>query len=122
MKESKKSGVWGEIYTARYLHDNKYKVISGNYRTRLGELDLIASKDGYLCFIEVKTRAKSSLYAAKEAVDYGKQKRIVATSKLFMRSYPNLGQPRYDVCEVYLDENFKPLKINYIENAFTGAI
>lgn len=116
--EINKSGVWGEVFAARYLRDNGYKIITGNFRSRMGEIDLVASKDKYMCFIEVKARGEESLYEAKEAVDYSKQQRLIATSEVFMKAYPNDKQPRFDVCEVYLDKEFKPIKINYIENAF----
>lgn len=116
--EINKSGVWGEVFAARYLRDNGYKIITGNFRSRMGEIDLIARKGKYMCFIEVKTRKEESLYEAKEAVDYSKQQRLIATSEIFKKIYPNDGQPRFDVCEVYLDENLRPIKINYIENAF----
>lgn len=114
-----KSGVWGEIFAARYLRENSYKIITGNFHSRMGEIDLIAQKGRYMCFVEVKTRGEKMLYEPREAVDFSKQEKIIATSKLFMKAYPNNKQPRFDVCEIFLDDNNKPLKINYIENAFT---
>ena len=42
-----KSGAWGEIFAARYLRDSGYKIITGNFRSRLGEIDLIAQKGKY---------------------------------------------------------------------------
>ena len=56
-----KAGVWGEIYTARYLRDNKYRIIYSEFRSRFGEIDLIAEKDGVLCFVEVKARNKNTV-------------------------------------------------------------
>ncbi len=117
-----KSGVWGEIFAARYLRENGYKIITGNFRSRLGEIDLVAQKGKYMCFVEVKTRGKERLYEPKEAVDISKQEKLISTSKLFMKAYPNSKQPRFDVCEVFLDENFKLIKTNYIENAFAESI
>ena len=116
-----KSGVWGEIYAARYLRNNGYRIVTGNFRSRLGEIDLVAQKGSYMCFVEVKTRGEDSWYELKEAVDFSKQKKLIATSKIFMKAYPNIYQPRFDVCEVLLDSDFKPKKINYIENAFNES-
>lgn len=113
-----KAGVRGEIYAARYLRDNGYKIVTGNFHSRLGEIDIIAQKGKYMCFVEVKTRGQNSLYEAKEAVDLSKQAKFAATAKLFMKAYPNDSQPRFDVCEIYLDDDFKQTEINYIENAF----
>lgn len=117
-----KSGVWGEIYAARYLRDNGYKIITGNFRSRLGEIDLVAQKGKYMCFVEVKTRGAVRLYEPKEAVDFSKQEKLIATSRLFMKAYPNNKQPRFDVCEVFLDEEFAPVRVNYIENAFAESV
>lgn len=46
-----KSGVWGEIFAARYLRDNGYRIITANFRSRLGEIDIIAQKGNYMCFV-----------------------------------------------------------------------
>lgn len=115
-----KSGVWGEIYAARYLRDHGYEIISANYRRRLGEIDIIARKGGFICFTEVKTRGRDAIARPAEAVDTFKQQRITATAKLFSREYPHRLQPRFDVCEVILDDGFKLISVNYIENAFDG--
>lgn len=122
MEASRKSGLWGEIYASRKLNEKGYTVLTSNYRCRLGEIDLIAINDEFICFVEVKTRGENSLYLPREAVDFSKQSKIIATAKLFLKSHTVKLQPRFDVCEVYLDSKFKPLKINYIENAFSEGI
>lgn len=113
-----KSGVWGEIYAARYLRDNKYKIITSNYVCRFGELDLVALKNKTLCIVEVKTRDEETSVRPMEAVDENKQERITMAASSFLR-YSKLDYPtRFDVCEVYLDKDCNPVKINYMENAF----
>lgn len=113
-----KSGVWGEIYAARYLRDNKYRIITSNYVCRFGELDLVALKDKTLCVVEVKTREENTSVRPMEAVDENKQEKITMAANSFLR-YTKLDYPiRFDVCEVYLDSDYKPVEINYIENAF----
>lgn len=113
-----KSGVWGEIYTARYLRDSGYKIITSNYSCRFGEIDLIAQKDGVLCFVEVKTRDKDSLSRPADAVDENKQSRITATAENFIVFSGIQSDMRFDVSEVLLDDNMKVTDLNYIENAF----
>ena len=51
-----KSGVWGELFTARYLRDRGYRIITSGYSCRFGEIDIVAMKGDTLCFVEVKTR------------------------------------------------------------------
>ena len=57
LSEKEKPGLWGEIYAARFMRENGYEIITANYRCRLGEIDIIAKKDGFLVFTEVKTRS-----------------------------------------------------------------
>ncbi|MBQ8228850.1 MAG: YraN family protein [Clostridia bacterium] len=113
-----KSGVWGELYAARYLRDNGYKIIAGNYRRRVGEIDIIAQKDNTVCFVEVKTRGEDPMFAPSEAVDALKQEKIRATAGLFMNKFGGENNVRFDVVEVILDKNFNKLSLNHIKDAF----
>ena len=92
--------------------------MSANYRTRLGEIDIIACDSEYIMFVEVKTRGESSIALPREFVDSSKQKKIISTANIYMSTFGCDLQPRYDVAEVYLDKNGKAKEINYIENAF----
>jgi len=53
---NKTLGDQGEAYAADYLRQNGYRILTRNYRTKVGEIDLIADDHGTLVFIEVKTR------------------------------------------------------------------
>lgn len=118
MMITNKTGVWGEIFTARYLRDNGYKILSSNYVCRFGELDIVASRDGITCFVEVKTRNDNTDIRPMEAVDEGKRQRVEMAAKSFLKMAKISSDIRFDVCEVYLDDNSKLSGINYIKNAF----
>lgn len=113
-----KTGVWGEVYAARYLRDNGYKILTANYVCRFGELDIVAEKDNVVCVVEVKTRNKNTLISPMEAVDEGKQSRLESATKHFMAALKIEGEMQFDVCEVLVDDNDKLHSINYIKNAF----
>ncbi len=113
-----KTGVWGEIFAARYLRDNGFEIISSNYVCRFGEIDIIAEKDGIIHFVEVKTRNKDSSVRPMEAVDTGKQKRIEMAAKNFLSLAKTDFLTRFDVCEVYVDDNDLLVNLNYIRDAF----
>ena len=116
-----KTGVWGEIFAARYLRDNGYCILSSNYICRFGEIDIIAEKNGVICFVEVKTRNKNTSVRPMEAVDEGKQKRLEMAAKSFLSATKINSQTSFDVCEVYVDDNDKLCGINYIKNAFEAT-
>ncbi len=113
-----KTGVWGEIFTARYLRDRGYKILTSNYVCRFGELDLVAVKDGVVCIVEVKTRNKSTAVNPAEAVDFNKRSRLESAAKAFMSATKMKSEMRFDVSEVLLDDEMKLFSINYIKNAF----
>ncbi len=113
-----KSGLWGELYAARYLRDEGYRIVTGNYRRRVGEIDIVAQKDNVVCFIEVKTRGINPMYAPIEAVDEAKQSKIRATAELFMKTVGGDNEMRFDVIEIILDENYNKLQLKHTENAF----
>lgn len=66
----------GEDLAAAALKKQGYKILERNYRTPLGEIDLIARHGGMLVFIEVKTRRSSKFGSPQEAVHPAKQKRL----------------------------------------------
>lgn len=113
-----KSGLWGEVYASRFLRDNGYDIIAGNYRCRMGEIDIIAEKDGIVSFIEVKTRNEDPMFRPMEAVDSQKQKRLIAAAEYYMLETKEESRSCFDVIEIILDENYKIKNINHIKNAF----
>lgn len=117
-----KTGVWGEVYAARYLRDNGYKILTANYVCRFGELDIVAEKHGVVCVVEVKTRNKNTAVRPMEAVDEGKQRRLESATKHFMAAIKIKSEMRFDVCEVLVDDFDRLHSINYIKNAFQEGV
>lgn len=116
-----KIGTMGELEAVRYLRNNGYRIVTVNYRTRFGEIDIICSKGNYMIFVEVKARNENSIAEPKEFVDSGKQSKIINTAMIYLSSRRLLLQPRFDVIEVfYNDKSDKLLKLNHIKNAFGG--
>lgn len=114
-----KTGLRGEQFAARYLREHGYDVYSANFSTSVGETDIIATtKDKVLCFIEVKTRSHEGMFPPSEAVDYGKQSRLVSNAAAFLKyndyKYSAL---RFDIIEVILHDLYHA-DINHIINAF----
>lgn len=109
-------GKRGELIARKYLLENDYYIIDTNYRNKIGEIDIIASKNDILIFIEVKTRTNRNYGYPYEAVNKKKQEKIVYCSLLYIKhkKFDDI-QLRYDIIEVYLT---KTTEINHIDNAF----
>lgn len=119
-KYNKTIGNYGEEAASRYLKKNKYKIIQRNFTIRGGEIDIIAQKDEYLVFVEVKTRTADDYGTPAQSVTYHKRQRIIRAANVFLQKFGN-AYTRFDVIEVYgsiSGEKFKLAEINHIENAF----
>ncbi len=118
--EARLLGKWGENQVAAYLRSQGYEILEMNYRCRMGELDLVASKGRYLAFVEVKLRRNGDMMAAREAVTYSKQQKLRAAALLYLQSHPTRLQPRFDVAEIYAPQGTETRHphINYLEHAF----
>lgn len=110
-------GEKGEDLASRYLRKKGYKVIARNYKTRLGEIDIIAEKDNMVVFVEVKTRSNISFGYPFEAVNQRKRQKLKKVALLYLKRYPRQYPVRFDVLSITLRENNNPV-IEHITNAF----
>ena len=117
----KRIGNLGEEKAASYLNENGYELVSRNFRTRSGEIDIIAKKGNVLVFFEVKTFPLGTRELLERVLSEIKQKRIIKTAKCFLakhRQYSN-ACIRFDV--IVNDMPGLP-GIYHIENAFAELI
>lgn len=112
-----KVGSAGESKAVKYLKKKKYKILSQNYQTYFGELDIICRKDNYIVFVEVKTRSDNYMVSGRESVTVAKQKRIIKAAIQYLQSYKPDFQPRFDVIEITVGNEKED--IVHIQNAFT---
>lgn len=121
MGKSDLLGPWGEALAAEYLRKKRYSIVASRFRSRFGEIDLIAKNKRYLVFVEVKLRKNSDFAQAREFVDRRKQDRIRTTAMYYLSRYPTELQPRFDVIEIYAPEGMETRKpeLYHLEDAFT---
>lgn len=74
-------GGWGEKVAAGYLQERGYNVLARNVRTPYGEIDIVAEKDGFTVFVEVKTRTSSSLGPPEISVTPKKQAHMLSAAE-----------------------------------------
>lgn len=103
-----------EAKVQEYLETLGYEIVTRNFYSKYGEIDIIAMHNGYLVFIEVKYRADERYGAPEAAVTYGKQQRILAAAKyyIYKNRIPFDTPCRFDVAGVTEKE------IRITENAF----
>jgi putative endonuclease len=110
-------GKAGEEEAARLLKDNGYKILARNYKSKFGEIDIIAKDKDTFCFIEVKTRQTDRFGMPQEAVLKSKQRKISRVAVNFLKVNNLLNErARFDVVSVvYSDKGVRP---DLIKNAF----
>ena len=106
MMNKRKFGIIGEKMAQKYLKDNKYEIIENNYYTRNGEIDIIASKNNYIIFVEVKTRTNLLDGIPIEAVNYNKIKHMKKAINYYLlkRKISNIDI-RIDAVGVLINKN-----------------
>ena len=110
-------GAKGEAVAAQYYRRKGYLLLDHNYRTRMGELDLIVYKDDTIVFAEVKTRAGHMLARPAEAVDFHKQQRLLLAAQFYLQNSPFADATvRFGVVEVTPAE--KGWQVHCIMDAF----
>ncbi len=111
------AGQQGESIVAQHLEKEGYKIIDRNYRQRYGEIDLIASRDEVLCFVEVKTRS-TEYFPTSLVVTKSKQLKIIRTARNYaLRNGIRDKVLRFDVAIVIGSAD--AFNIRYLPNAFT---
>ncbi len=109
----------GERAAARFLRRKGLRVITRGYRTRHGEIDLIAREGEVLVFVEVKSRRRG---VPAEAVTPEKRRRITLAALHFLRKHNLLDiRSRFDIVAiVWPDERGEP-QIEHLPNAFEAV-
>ncbi|NOY63870.1 MAG: YraN family protein [Nitrospirae bacterium] len=113
----KKMGKEGERFAARFLKKNGYRILACNYRTALGEIDIIAKDGNQIVFIEVKTRKGDTCIAPEESVNWQKQQRIKRLALLYLKKHKLHDIPvRFDVIGLRVKEGY--YVVEHIKDAF----
>lgn|SRR5574344_1225459 len=106
-------GVAGETTATQYLIDNGYKIIERNYKTYIGEVDIIAKIDDITVFVEVKDRETKRFGLPREAVTPYKQNKIRLVATQYLQKHRLIdSKVRFDVIEILGGE------ITHLKNAF----
>lgn len=124
-------GIWGEQQACEWLQRHGFQIVTRNYHSRYGEIDLIAQKQQELIFVEVKARASTQYASAVESISLSKQRKMMKTALCFVQNAPHFQDfyCRFDVICFDFKQTFAkrpqhdfsnyPYDLQWIENAFT---
>ena len=108
-------GRQGERFAEQLLRRRGYVILARRYRTRFGEIDLIARDRDALVFVEVKTRRTRRFGGPLAAVGFRKQQRLVKMARSYLSRWPGPLPPcRFDVVVVILRDAEPPSMLSLI--------
>ena len=122
--DTKHLGQQGEAIAVSYLIDKGYKILDRNYRNSIGEIDIIAKKDGILVFVEVKARDSihANYFLPEQSITPHKQAKLRKLGEMYINGhkYDDKQEWQIDVISISLDKSTQKARINHIENAVYG--
>ena len=105
------TGKIGEDEAVKFLKKNKYKIIERNFRTKFGEIDIIAKKGKEIFFIEVKTRKTISFGYPEESVDERKLNKIKKVALYYIQRNKIKSHFKFEIISILIKDDRKEFKI-----------
>ncbi len=109
----RKRGQDAERLARNFLERQGLSFVKSNYRSRLGEIDLVMREGADLVFVEVRYRTSRAFGGALESIDARKRRRLTAVALQYLQGHPNTGGARFDAVAIQADG-----EIDWVRNAF----
>ncbi len=114
-------GDFGERVAANHLEAHGYTVLERNWSSRVGEIDLIASRGEDLVFVEVKSRKSRDFGAPEESITVRKRQHLIDTINEYLAAHPDSPpNHRIDMVVIELDRKGRVMRVEQLENAIEG--
>ena len=113
---SLEQGLKAEEFAYQYLLQQGLCLVTRNFHSRFGEIDLIFMQDSLLIFVEVRQRKSAAFGGALASVTYKKQQKLLRTAEFFLQKQPQFKRNncRFDVIAI----DGVPFKLHWVKNAF----
>ncbi len=108
-------GHWGEDKAAEYLIGKGYSIMDRNWKLGKRDLDIVATKDGEIVFVEVKTRRNNDFMMPQQAVDWRKARSLSYCIKAYL-NYHRLNMRFHVDIIAITGTNDENITIDHIEN------
>ena len=106
----------GELIAFMFLQKESFHILKTNWRYQKAEVDIIAQKDGFLVFVEVKTRGSKKFGKPEEAIDKKKISLYKDAAEGYLGQYPSDAEIRFDVISIFIAKDRS--QIEYFPDAF----
>jgi len=110
-------GIKGENLAVKFLKGKGYRILGRNYKTPIGEIDIIAMDRNTLVFVEVKTRTDDFFGYPFEAVNKRKRQKLKNLALLYLKRLGKELPVRFDVLSIFYRDKGKN-EIKHIKDAF----
>jgi len=109
-------GKLGEEIAKEYLQKHDYKILEQNYRTRYSEMDLVAYKDKWLIFVEVRTKIGEQFGSPEETLNKEKIQRLYRAAAAYATINRHKGSYRIDAVCIVLKQNQTVERLEHYKN------
>lgn len=116
MAKHNETGKRGEELATKFLAGKGYTILCNNWYYGKGEIDIVATRDDKMIFVEVKTRESNVFGEPEASVTRRKQRQIIKTADAYIQTKDINLESRFDVISIIL--NNKKHEIHHIEDAF----
>ncbi len=115
--KSSQIGKLAEEKAAEFLKNRGYQILEKNFRTKFGEIDIVATEEDTLVFVEVRFRRSKDFGLPEETINSRKIQKIVNTAYRYISmKNPHFSDIRFDVIAVDTEG------VRHIKNAFEAEI
>lgn len=112
---TRSQGNLGEDRAAEFLISKGLSILDRNFRSKFGEIDIIAKDKGCIVFVEVKMRSSSLFGTPKEAITSQKIQKIILAASFYLKSINN-ENAQYRIDAVEVDKRGDEMTLRHIEN------
>jgi len=117
MANHNETGSTGEMMAAAYLQQQGFHILQQNWRHARWEVDIIASREKVLHFIEVKTRRTKKFGHPEEAVSKKKIQNLINASEEYLYQFPEWNRIQFDILSITILKN-EPVEYFFIEDVY----
>ena len=111
-------GQAGESAALRHLEEQGFRILARDWRSRVGQIDIVAEDGDTLVLVEVKARRGTTFGLPQEAVDARKQRKLRTLLEVYRSQTHRREQPcRIDVVGLLLDDQLTVTRVEHIRDA-----